>query len=196
MNQLQLVDAPADEQVLADQKARTADYQRAYRASNREAINAQKRAYRASNREAINAYNRAYLASNREAIYAQNRAYQASNREAIYAQNRAWYAANPERTRAKAHRRRARLLAATVEGVTVGADAIAARIDYYGGQCWICGDDYAHIDHVKPLAVGGLHVPGNLRPACKTCNLRKKAAWPFPTDQTDAYARLYPEATV
>jgi len=38
--------------------------------------------------------------------------------------------------------------------------------DYYGYQCWLCGQDGADtIDHVLPLAFGGGDELDNLRPA-------------------------------
>lgn len=57
---------------------------------------------------------------------------------------------------------------------------IQARIDFYGGLCWICRAAPARaMDHVKPLACGGSNWPANLRPACTSCNSRKGARWPF-----------------
>ena len=58
------------------------------------------------------------------------------------------------------------------QGVATPA-AVAARIAYYGGRCYLCGAPYQEIDHVIPLARGGSHWPANLRPACRSCNRRK-----------------------
>jgi 5-methylcytosine-specific restriction endonuclease McrA len=58
--------------------------------------------------------------------------------------------------------------------------AIQARIDFYGGLCWICrAAPYEAIDHVKPISRGGSKWPANLRPACTPCNSRKGAQWPY-----------------
>jgi hypothetical protein len=74
------------------------------------------------------------------------------------------------------NRRRLELLAA---GRATAAQ-IKARVEFYGGLCWICRTaPYQAIDHVKPLARGGSNWPANLRPACKSCNSRKGARWPF-----------------
>jgi 5-methylcytosine-specific restriction endonuclease McrA len=55
-------------------------------------------------------------------------------------------------------------------------EQIRARIDYYGGRCWMCGSPEADtLDHVIPLARGGTNWPANLRPACRSCNSRKHA---------------------
>lgn len=58
---------------------------------------------------------------------------------------------------------------------------LQARIDYYGGLCWICGDPMEAIDHVKPLSKGGTEWPANLRPICTSCNSKKRDLWPFLT---------------
>jgi 5-methylcytosine-specific restriction endonuclease McrA len=59
-------------------------------------------------------------------------------------------------------------------------DQLRARIDFYGGRCYLCSRDWEslpvkqkHIDHVIPVSRGGTNWPANLRPACEQCNLRK-----------------------
>lgn len=95
----------------------------------------------------------------------------------------AWARANPERARRNAlaatHRRRERLGGKTRPGVP--RDVLRAKAAYWGNRCWVCKADADQIDHVKPLARGGLHVAANLRPICGICNRRKGAAWPFQT---------------
>jgi 5-methylcytosine-specific restriction endonuclease McrA len=57
---------------------------------------------------------------------------------------------------------------------------VAARVEFYGGKCWICRTaPGTTIDHVKPLRAGGTNWPANLRPACPSCNSRKGSRWPF-----------------
>jgi len=83
-----------------------------------------------------------------------------------------------ERARVACNRRRAIKLATATVDFTV--EQLEQRVAYYGGKCWICKvKPYEHIDHVKPLARGGSHLLCNLRPACATCNNRKRAKWPF-----------------
>lgn len=56
------------------------------------------------------------------------------------------------------------------------------------GICQICGkeldfdgdpngDDYPSIDHIRPLAKGGLHEWGNVQLACRRCNSMKRDEW-------------------
>lgn len=57
---------------------------------------------------------------------------------------------------------------------------VLARVEFYGGLCWICREaPHETIDHVKPITKGGSNWPANLRPACRSCNSRKKDKWPF-----------------
>lgn len=88
----------------------------------------------------------------------------------------AWRRANTELRRAAHWAREANKRAA--EGVAT-AEQIEARIAYYGGRCWMCGDSATQLDHVKPLAHGGSNWPANLRPACAPCNIRKRDRWPY-----------------
>ena len=56
------------------------------------------------------------------------------------------------------------------------AAATARRAWLFGNCCAYCGSDgLLHLDHVEPLARGGLHTPDNLVPACQRCNLSKNA---------------------
>jgi 5-methylcytosine-specific restriction endonuclease McrA len=43
----------------------------------------------------------------------------------------------------------------------------------WGNSCAYCGATADTLDHVTPLARGGLTVRTNLVPACSPCNLRK-----------------------
>jgi 5-methylcytosine-specific restriction endonuclease McrA len=80
------------------------------------------------------------------------------------------YAANRGAGLAHAHAARARNVGAS--GFTTG-EQITARIAYYGGRCYLCGEPATTIDHVIPLARGGSNWPANLRPCCRSCNATK-----------------------
>lgn len=51
------------------------------------------------------------------------------------------------------------------------------------GLCHYCGQHYSPkeltMDHLVPLGRGGRSVKGNLVPACKPCNTRKKTMLPL-----------------
>lgn len=82
---------------------------------------------------------------------------------------------DPWRYRAYSHQRRMRVIAATVWEVT--PQQIALRMQAQENKCWLCGKTAQTIDHVKPLSKGGLHVLANMRPACLSCNSRKRNRW-------------------
>ena len=87
------------------------------------------------------------------------------------------YWKDPAYARQKSSRRKAMRRGASIGDIT--PSGLASRIAYYGGKCWMCGAQYAHLDHVKPLSKGGAHMLANLRPACAPCNLAKSDKWPF-----------------
>ena len=45
--------------------------------------------------------------------------------------------------------------------------------DAWGSGCAYCGCPADTLDHVRPLALGGLTIRTNLIPACRPCNLAK-----------------------
>ncbi len=54
---------------------------------------------------------------------------------------------------------------------------LAARLEYLGGTCYVCGGPGGTLDHVKPLGCGGTHCLANLRIACHDCNTSKASRW-------------------
>jgi 5-methylcytosine-specific restriction endonuclease McrA len=91
-----------------------------------------------------------------------------------------WRARHPELvkelSRVRSKRRSARLRGA---GGNTTAEQLRARIAFYGGLCWMCKAVGSEIDHVKPVAKGGAHLPCNLRPICGKCNRKKSDTWPI-----------------
>lgn len=103
-----------------------------------------------------------------------------TDRENSRAYYRAYYASHLERmrghNRSGAQRRRIRMLdAAAVHDVTV--DQWFAIKAFYGDRCLRCGKTEPEVrltmDHVIPVARGGLHHIGNLQPLCHSCNSGK-----------------------
>jgi 5-methylcytosine-specific restriction endonuclease McrA len=79
-----------------------------------------------------------------------------------------------ERTRQYRARKRAALTVPFTE------EQLRQRLSMFG-CCWICGGEWAEVDHVKPLAKGGAHCLANLRPICRSHNASKADTWPYPT---------------
>lgn len=117
-----------------------------------------------------------YYAANRERRRQQQRQWYQRNQEAWRQHVIAWRKANTVTAALGDARKRARKMAAQVVPFTEAQ--LLARLSMFPG-CWMCGGPKETVDHVKPLAKGGLHVLANLRPACRSCNSRKRDAWPF-----------------
>lgn len=126
-----------------------------------------------------NDYRRAWRERNRERELAMRRAHYEADPSRNAAACRKWYLANRDRVKVNRSRRRALLAGAVVEGAQFSAERLAERMSFYGNRCWMCGGPFEHVDHVKPISKGGLHILANLRPACRSCNARKKDRWPF-----------------
>jgi 5-methylcytosine-specific restriction enzyme A len=62
------------------------------------------------------------------------------------------------------------------------------------GQCTYCGNKFKFseltLDHVVPLARGGTTSPGNVVPACRTCNSQKGVDTPVDTALEKAQLEL------
>ena len=119
---------------------------------------------------------RAYLEANRDRIRALDRERYAADRDRILARNKQWRTDNSELVRAISHSKRVRRQEA-IAGVSFTQQQIRDRMASFGFRCWMCGGPFEHIDHVKPLALGGPHLLANLRPACAGCNLSNGARW-------------------
>ena len=85
------------------------------------------------------------------------------------------------RGRANHRRRRARMLG---QMGTTSPDIEALLMERQKGRCVAagCSASFAktghHLDHIIPLAKGGLHDDTNLQLLCPTCNLQKSAHMP------------------
>ena len=150
--------------------------EQAIRDEDRDAYNARAAGYREANRQRIRTRDRAKYAADsnrRRDQAARARRQYAADPEIRIAQASEWSRANPEKRQAIVERRRARKVAGTVPGVAVDEGSIAARFAYYGNRCYLCGGPADAVDHVIPLALGGLHIPANLRPICHSDNSSK-----------------------
>lgn len=127
-------------------------------------------------------YRRSWYETNSPQISSYNADYYEAHRAEYAVWNKAWADNNAEQKRLTQSRaqsaRRARLDLATV--TVFSPEQWAEKVAMYGSKCWICKTaPYEHMDHVKPLIAGGLHILANLRPACQRCNYRKNKSWPF-----------------
>lgn len=97
--------------------------------------------------------------------------WRAANKEHISAYNRTY-------ERRMYEHKKGRQDAVSSRSIPFSKNDLQKRIDYFGGKCWICGEPWQHLDHVKPIKAGGWHALSNIRPACARCNRRKSSLWP------------------
>ena len=144
--------------------------------ANRDAVRERKRRRYEANRDAVRERHRRYYEANRDAVRERHRRWREANREAALECDRRWREANRDRVRTHYANRRARKRAAHIE--TVDYQEIYQRDNW---TCQLCGVDLKdrpgeiHVDHIVPLARGGLHYRANLWTTCQTCNLSKGA---------------------
>lgn len=155
---------------------------RQWREANREKVSNYNREWHSSHPDKVRAYRERSALKDPSASAERARAWRLANPERFAENGRAWREANPERYREsrRERRRRRRSRERRGDAAAIRPELIEQRVAYYGGRCWICRDaPYEQMDHVKPLAAGGLHILSNLRPACAKCNRAKWQTWPY-----------------
>ncbi len=130
------------------------------------------RAWNIANPDRHKAAKAKHRAKTREVARERSRKWREDHPGRNYEAVKEWVLRNPEARKVQIMRRRALKANALGEFTAV---QLRARIEFYGGKCWMCGDVADSIDHVIPLARGGSNWPANLRPACRSCNSRKGA---------------------
>lgn len=138
-------------------------YDKAWAKANRESKRASYRAWRVANLEKA-----------REAEKARALVRSRADREKHSAKAAAWAKANPEKVKLIRQRRKARLLDACSPGVRPEEwQAICESYDYRCAYCFT--EAKLTVDHIVPISKGGKDEPGNVVPACKSCNCSKQA---------------------
>jgi 5-methylcytosine-specific restriction endonuclease McrA len=161
--------------------------QKAYRTANADLIRAKKAMYYRANAETLIGKAMENYEANREHVLAMKVVYHAANRERILPQKAAYRAANTDNSRAwrRAYRARhsdrmkaakyARRIRQTSVDGTITANEWTELVNAFGRKCLCCGatDKKLTMDHVIPLARGGVHSIANVQPLCLSCNSRK-----------------------
>lgn len=166
--------------------------QKAWRVANAEHVRQRRKERHLAHREADNNQSQAYKSAHLEQVTEQTRNWRAAHPERVQQYRdswrekfpeldaeikAAWKKRNPQRIILQNHRRRARVANATI--VAIDEIQLLAKWEYWSGRCWMCRRVAVEWDHVKPIAMGGLHCLANLRPACRPCNAKKGAKWPY-----------------
>jgi 5-methylcytosine-specific restriction endonuclease McrA len=154
------------------------------------------RAYRAANKDSRAAYERERYQKNRADYIERSRKQRTSNPEKTAQYMREYYLANPEKAKERvvnyrkdnpgcrsAERRNRR--ARSSNGSHTNADVMAI-FKNQRGLCAACstklfksGKNKFHADHIQPLSKGGSNDKHNIQCLCPTCNLRKSAKDPI-----------------
>ena len=151
-------------------------HQRRWRAAHLEQVRAASRKRSASHLEENAAWVRNWRAVHPEEAKAKSRAWYAAHREEEAVRNRAWYAAHPVYAAIASHRRRTRIAGLPVAFTPQDWDD---TLKAYHFKCVYCGSKKnLAMDHVIPVIAGGGFTKGNIVPACKPCNSRKRANAP------------------
>lgn len=155
-----------------DQRA----YMAAYRAARREEARVRSAQWRANNKAREKIMTAAYREANRDVLRARYRALYEKNREARKALAAAYKLANRDKYRVYHRNRKARSKG------KLSPDIVSVLTAKQGGKCRYCPALFAesghHLDHVMPLARGGLNVDANMQLLCPRCNLKKGARHP------------------
>lgn len=141
-----------------------------WQTNNRNASNAAQSRWAERNPNGHLEIGRRWRTNNPEKSRAFTRKWARNNKTKVKAKRERWARENRARVALYAQERRAREAGAS--GTTTPAQ-LQARIDYYGGRCFVCLGAYEAIDHVIALNKGGTNWPANLRPVCTPCNSSK-----------------------
>jgi len=138
-----------------------------------------KRKYRESNLEKVAESSRKWAEANRESELKRKREYYEDNRDQYAAIARKWRCANPERHREINQNRRAKIKG---NGGKLSKDIVQKLLTLQKGKCVCCGaslgNDY-HLDHIIPLALGGMNDDFNVQLLTPKCNMSKGSKHPI-----------------
>lgn len=126
--------------------------------------------WQARNYDRVLAASRRWKEAHPDKVRAYSAMYWDTHKEERKAALRAWFASNPGMNTFYCRQRENRKRGAKGSHTR---EQLKARIDFYNGRCYLCGELADTIDHVIPIACGGSEWPANLRPACRSCNSRK-----------------------
>lgn len=151
---------------------------RKWQKNNREKVAAYQRKYRKANLEKVAEINRKWSDANREHIAERMRKYNKSNWEKQFEHKRKWRKLNPERRKELNHNRRARIKG---NGGTLSINIIKTLLIQQKGKCACCGlslHNGYHLDHIMPIALGGMNNDSNVQLLTPICNMRKGSKHP------------------
>lgn len=156
---------------------------RAYYAKKRDHILARERKRnRAKPADVKRAYLKQWYEKHKDRERAKHREYAMCNRAAAKRRLKTFAIRHPERIQAEQMRRRAKLLGAQVGDQLAIREWIRVIRSKPSFKCYYCERPTPraelNIDHVIPLARGGLHTCENMAASCSACNFSKNSRLP------------------
>lgn len=118
-----------------------------------------------------------YRSRRQDLIKAHRIKYKQENYEKVKAQPKLWKKANPLKVRATNHTYRAKKRSSG----KLSCDIVEKLLVKQKGRCACCGEKLGkdfHIDHIMPIALGGLNLDENVQLLKAKCNLEKNAKHP------------------
>lgn len=110
--------------------------------------------------------------NNRDRVLLNQRTKRALNPEPQRERSRKWQKLNLDKVKINYHRRRARIRSNGGEYTVTEWRDLCAK---YGNCCLCCGrGGKLTVDHIVPIALGGLNTIDNLQPLCRPCNSSKR----------------------
>jgi hypothetical protein len=158
-----------------DRKEKVLAYHREYHAVNRERLNAASSEYRRNNLDQLRAYDRNRYVQDpkrRADCNRRSKRHYLLNRNAELERRKQWACENRALKAALNEAYELRKQTQTI-GDSPTKQAIADRMTALGNRCAYCGGPFEHVEHLKPLSLGGPHCLANLRPSCRRCNAEK-----------------------
>jgi len=147
------------------------DCRHLYYVANSESHRAKSKKRYQENIEAAREYRRIYHEKNKEHLAQYHLEWRTTNKESVAAQQARWAKNNPLKANERKRRREARKRDQLGNMPKNGYQVI---LDLFGSCCLACGtSENIAIDHIVPLAKGGLHDISNLQPLCQSCNSKK-----------------------
>jgi 5-methylcytosine-specific restriction endonuclease McrA len=153
--------------------------QRLYREANVNKVRNSNRKYRESNPDKERERGRKWREENPHKARERDRKYRKSNPTGVREKQRKYRKANPDKIKVRNHNRRASIEG---NGGKLSKDIVQRLLVQQNGNCACCGADLSqtgyHLDHIMPLALGGLNSDENVQLLTPKCNLRKGAKHP------------------
>lgn len=157
---------------------RVKSYKLKWREKNPEKVKAIKAGWSEKNREKERARCAAWRNANRGKARAASSSWRTANIERARANSSSWYELNPLRRRIYEQNRRARKRA---NGGVLSKNISEKLFFLQRGKCACCGlplgNDY-HLDHIMPVALGGVNEDWNVQLLRGLCNNQKSAKHP------------------